>query len=94
MPEYQAVIIPGPEVPTQIASLSGAWEGRWNDGRASVFILFQVEKDSARVLPAFGENSDYLPWHQWARAAIVPGNRPRLEWKINRAFLKQVRNGS
>ena len=81
LPEPPTVVIPGPDVPAQTAALSGAWEGRWSDGNASVLIVYQVEKDAARVLHAFGENSEFPPWHEWVRATIVPGNRTHLEWR-------------
>lgn len=83
LPADLVVSIPAPTVPVKTAALAGAWEGKWSDGSASILVVYQVEKDFARVFHSFAENSEYLPWHQWARATIVPGSRPRLEWKTN-----------
>lgn len=82
LPAHPPVVIPGAEVPPRTATLSGAWEGTWSNGRKSALVVYRVGKDRADVLHAFGETADSLPWHQWARATIVPGDRPRLEWKI------------
>jgi len=81
LPVDLAVFIPGTAVPLETAALAGAWEGKWSSGNTSILIVYQVEKDFARVFHSFAENSEYLPWHQWARATIVPGGRPRIEWK-------------
>jgi len=81
LPQQPSVVIPGPEVPAQTAALSGAWEGQWRNGSASVLFVYQVNKDSARVAQYIGENSDYLAWHEWAKATIVSGDKPRLEWR-------------
>lgn len=83
LPDHPPVMRPGPDVPTATAALSGAWEGTWSNGRRSVLVVYQVEKGRARLLHAFDESGDWLARRQWARAAIVPGERPRLEWKDN-----------
>ncbi|SEM67335.1 Enterochelin esterase [Syntrophus gentianae] len=83
LPAELVVLIPGPDVPAETAALVGAWEGKWSNGNTSILVIYQVEKDSARVFHSFAENSEYLPWHQWARASIVTGSRPRLAWKTD-----------
>ena len=48
---------PDPSVPTQVKSLLGRWVGQWNSriGWDSVIYVEKVEKDSARVVYAWGE---------------------------------------
>jgi len=81
LPQQPVVVIPGPDIPEKTAALSGAWEGQWSNGGVSVLFVYQVNKDSARVAQYIGENSDYLAWHEWAKATIVSGDKPRLEWR-------------
>jgi enterochelin esterase family protein len=81
LPEHPAVVIPGADVPPAVAALSGAWEGSWSNGKRSVLLVYRLEKSGARLLHAFGESDDWPAWHEWARPKVVPGGRPRLEWK-------------
>ncbi|WP_041532206.1 alpha/beta hydrolase [Pelobacter propionicus] len=80
-PDHPAVVIPTADVPPSVAVLSGAWEGTWSNGAKSVLVVYRLEKGKARLLHAFGEGDNLLAWHEWARPTVVPGDKPRLEWK-------------
>lgn len=83
LPEHPAVVVPGADVPSAVAALSGAWEGTWSNGRKSVLVVYRVEKARIRLLHAFGESDDLQAWHEWRRPTVVPGDRPRLTWSNN-----------
>lgn len=83
VPPHPPLVIPGPDVPSGIAALSGAWEGVWSDGDTAVLIVRRIDSETADILLA--QNSygtdDRLPWHLWARAKLAAAPAVGLEWK-------------
>jgi enterochelin esterase-like enzyme len=76
-----AVVAPANETPTRIAAFSGVWDGTWSDGKRTTLVVYRLERDKAYVLHRFEASKGALAWNGWARAAVVDGDRPRLEWK-------------
>lgn len=83
IPPHPPVVIPGPDVPSGIAALSGAWEGVWSDGDTSVLLVRRIDSETADILLAQNNygTDNRLPWHQWARAKVASAPAIALEWK-------------
>jgi hypothetical protein len=83
LPPNLAVVPPGPGVPAEVASLSGAWRGiwltpGWGPGYEGLLVVEQLDRDEATVLYAWGNHAWYKDDGWYRQKARVNG--PRLEW--------------
>lgn len=50
MPSDVKILVPGPEVPPEIASFSGTWKGKWKSRAPFMYIVEVIEPDGAVTL--------------------------------------------
>lgn len=83
IPSHSPVIRPSAGIPGDIAALSGAWQGVWDDGNPSVLIVRRIDTKTADILLAENayDDDNRLPWHLWARATVAGGQPAGLQWK-------------
>ncbi len=72
LPKKVAILPPSPDLPKEIASFSGRWEGRWEvNSLAGVLIVEEVNSKEAKVISGWGRGVYYPADYERIKAKVV-----------------------
>jgi hypothetical protein len=83
LPETLNIQTPSPDIPTEIASFSGIWEGKWGESLDTIIVIEKIDNQKAELIFSHGKlgNSGIVGEASYASytASVLPG--PKLEWR-------------
>ena len=84
LPSTLNIVPPSSDIPAEIASFSGVWEGRWNGWNDTILVVERIDNEIAEVILSFKQNQDLNSSYYYAIAKVIPG--PAIEWTIPHGY--------
>lgn len=83
LPRDINIIPPSPELPKEIATFSGRWEGIWEQNVLNwILIVERIDGEKAYIISAFGDAPKWYLKKDYNRlkAKIITGQKPKMEF--------------
>ena len=83
LPKKIEIAPPSADLPKEIASFSGRWEGIWEEGPLNaILIVEKIDSKEARVIYGWGDCYRWRAKRNYAsyKAKVIPGLKPKLEF--------------
>jgi len=82
LPEEINIVVPGPDVPPEIAAFSGRWEGNWDRTLDAILVVTEINQREATVIYAWGDAPEWntKKGYRKYKAVVIPGEKPKIKF--------------